>query len=420
MAEPGTLINLMLMEFIRAIFGEPYLFWVVMALVALQYRKIAKNRERLFGIRGDTVVKDTLVATGFGLAGGLVASLLLVITGVNLTSLGISWLWGLALLLMLINPRFLCFSYSGGIIALTNLIFGVPDIDVPQLMGLIAILHLIESLLIYFSGHVGATPMYTKTADGRLVGGFTLQKFWPLPVVAIAILELPEALGYSMLPPMPEWWPAIRFGQYLSINSVGVLIPLIVGLGYGDIALAHTPAEKSRMSARHLSIYSMVLLGLAILASRYTIFNIIAALFAPLGHEAVIFIGQRTEKLGRPLYVPPNQGVKVLEAVTNTPARKAGISSGDIIYTINGYSVNSKTDIETILLSDPRYVEIQFIAGKNNHWKRVSFSLQRLEQLGIIPVPEGNETVYTEFKNQSLLRRAVSKLGNMLKGYRKY
>lgn len=416
MAEPGTLINLILKEFIRAIFGEPYLFWVVMALVALQYRKIAKNRERIFGIRGNTVMKDTLAATGYGLAGGLAASLLLIITGVNLTSLGISWLWGLALLLMLINPRFLCFSYSGGIVALTNLFFGVPDIDVPQLMGLIAVLHLIESLLIYFSGHIGATPMYTKMADGRLVGGYTLQKFWPLPVVAIAILGLPEALAYSILPPMPEWWPAIRFGQYFSINSVGVLIPLIVGLGYGDIALAHTPAEKSRMSALHLSIFSVVLLGLAILASRYPVFNFIAALFAPLGHEAVIFIGQRTEKLGKPLYVPPNQGVRVLEAVTNTPARKAGISSGDIIYSVNGYSVNSKIDIETILLSDPRHVEIQFVARESNLWKRVSFSLQPYEPLGIIPVPEGNETVYTEFKNRSLLGKAVRKLGNMLKG----
>lgn len=415
MAEPGTLTNLILNEFIRAIFGEPYLFWVVMVLVALQYRKIAKSRERLFGIRENTVVKDTLAATGFGLAGGLIGSFLMVITGVNLTSLGISWLWGLALLLMLINPRFLCFSYSGGIVALTNLLFGVPDIDVPQLMGLIAILHLIESLLIYFSGHVGATPTYTKMADGRLVGGYTLQKFWPLPVVAIAILGLPEAFAYSVLPPMPDWWPAIRFGQDFSVNSVGVLIPLIVGLGYGDIALTRTPAEKSRMSAFHLSIFSVILLGLAILASRYPIFNFIAALFSPLGHEAVILIGQRTEKLGRPLFVPPTQGVRVLEAVTNTPARKAGIASGDIIYTINGYPVNSKMDIESILLGDPRELEIRFVSRASLRWKRVNFSLQQHESMGIIPVPEGNETVYTEFRTGSLLGRTIRKLGNLLK-----
>ena len=415
MAEPGTLINLIFNEFMRAIFGEPYLFWVVMALVALQYRKIAKSRERLFGIRANTVVKDTLAATGFGLAGGLAASFLMVLTGVNLSALGISWLWGLALILMLISPRFLCFSYSGGIVAMTNLLFGLPDIDVPQLMGLIAILHLIESLLIYFSGHVGATPMYTKMADGRLVGGYSLQKFWPLPVVAIAILGLPDAFAYSVLPPMPDWWPAIRFGQNFSANSVGVLIPVIVGLGYGDIALTRTPAEKSRMSAFHLSIFSVILLGLAILASRYPIFNFVAALFSPLGHEAVIFIGQRKEMLGRPLYVPPTQGVRVLEAVTDTPARKAGISSGDILYTINGYPVNSKTDIESILLADPRHMEIQFASRESNQWKRVSFNMQRYESMGIIPVPEGDETVYTEFKNRSLLGRVARKLGNLLK-----
>lgn len=414
MTKALVLVNSVMYEFASAI--NNYLFWTVMAVVALQYKKIAKTRQEMFGIGGNTVVRDTLVATGYGLAGGLAASFLLVFTGVNLTSLGIGYLWVLALLLMLINPRFLCFSYAGGIIAVSKLIFGTPDIDIPQLMGLIAVLHLIESLLIYFSGHAGATPMFTKREDGSLVGGFTLQKFWPLPVVAVAVLTYPEAMGYTVLPEMPAWWPAIKFGQEFSLTSVGVLLPIVVGLGYGDIAVAHTPVEKSRMSATNLSVFSVVLLFLSVLASRYGVFEIVAALFAPLGHEAVIYLGKRTEMNGKPLYVRPEQGVRVLETLPDSPARKAGLASGDVIININGYIVNSKRDIDYIILTQPGLAEIVYMVHRQNRWRKEQVRVRPNQVLGIIAVPEGNESIYTELRNRSVISRITGKLRSLIKG----
>ncbi len=404
MAETLSLTGLVLKELWKAVFNN-FLFWVVLALVAFQYRRIAKARENLFGIRGNTVFKDTVMATGYGIIGGIAGSFLLVLTGVNLTGVGISYIWPLALFLMLVNPRFLCFSYAGGIIALSNLILGAPQVDIPQLMGLIAILHLVESLLISFSGHVGATPMFTKTASGHLVGGFTLQKFWPLPIVTVAFL--PEASGFSLLPPMPDWWPVIKFGQGFEIGLIGTLIPFVAGLGYGDIALAHTPVEKSKMSARNLSIFSLILLLLALLASRYRLLEYVAALFAPLGHEAVIYLGQNTELKGKPIFVPPLRGVRVLEAVPYTAAQAAGIRSGDVIYAINGEPVNSKRDIETILWARPGLLEIEYITYLKKKWQRAIVRLKPHQPLGIIAVPEGDEAMYTEFNAQSLISRVL-------------
>ena len=302
MVELLSLVRLILGELWKAVFGN-FVFWFVLVFVAVQYRRIAKMRENLFGIRGNTVLRDTVWATVYGVAGGIIGSFLLVFTGINLVGLGINYIWPLALLLMLINPRFLCFSYAGGIVALSKLFLGVPNVDIPQLMGLVAILHLVESLLITFSGHVGATPMFIKNAAGQLVGGFTLQKFWPLPIVAVAFLT--EVSGQTLLPPMPHWWPVIKFSQGFALSTVGLLVPFVAGLGYGDLALSHTPVEKSKMSARNLSIYGLVLFVLALLASRYQLFEYLAAVFAPLGHEVVIYIGQTTELKGIPIFVPP-------------------------------------------------------------------------------------------------------------------
>ncbi len=403
-----------LLLFVKLIAGELFgvlqnlLFWVVLALVAFQYRRIAKTRESLFGIRGNTVLRDTLSATWYGLIGGLLGSVLLVTAGINLTGLAINFVWPLALFLMLINPRFLCFSYAGGIVALSNLLLGVPAVDVPQLMGLVAILHLVESLLIYFSGHAGASPMYMKKPSGQLVGGFTLQKFWPLPIVAVAFL--PDASGLTLLPPMPDWWPLIQSESDFILGMSGVLFPFVAGLGYGDLALAHTPVEKSKLSARNLGIYSFVLLGLSLLASYFRVFEFLAAIFAPIGHEIVIYIGQNTELKGRPIFVPPLRGVRVLEAVPNTAVQAAGIRSGDIIFTVNGVPVNSKRDIEAVLGSGTRLLEIEFITHSRNKWQRVILKLKPHQPAGIIAVPEGDEYTYTEFASQSIISRILEKV----------
>lgn len=406
MLEVISFVGLIISELGRAIFDN-YFFWVVLALVAFQYRRIAKNREYLFGIVGNSVLKETALATAFGLAGGLACSFLLVFIGINVNGLGIAYIWPLALFLILISPRFLCFSYAGGIVALSSLVFGFPKVDIPQLMGLIAILHLVESLLIYLSGHTGATPMFTKTASGRLVGGFTLQKFWPLPIVAVGFF--PHSLDLTILPSMPDWWPVIKYSQIFNIHAVGLLIPFVAGLGYGDLALAKTPLEKSKISARNLSIYSLVLFFLALAASRFHVFQYLAVLFAPLGHEAVIYIGQKTELRGTPVFVPPVVGVRVLEAVSNTPAIKAGIRPGDVIHAINRILVNSKRDVEQILLEKPRNVEIEYVSYADKKYKRASVQLHLNQPLGIIAVPEGDELVYSEMVNQSIFSRIIQR-----------
>lgn len=409
MAEFASLVILILSELWKAMFGS-VLFWVVLIFVGVQYRRISKTRENLFGVRGNSVVKDTAVATLYGIIGGIIASLLLVFTGINLSGLGIGYIWPLALFLMLLNPRFLCFAYAGGLVALSRLVFGAPQVDIPQLMGLVAILHLVESLLISFSGHVGATPMYTKNASGQLVGGFTLQKFWPLPIVAVAFLTNPS--GFTILPSMPPWWPLIKFGHGFSFNAVGLLVPFVAGLGYSDLALAHTPVEKSKMSARNLSVFSLILLLLALLASRYHLFAYLAAIFAPLGHEAVIHFGKNTELRGTPIFTPPLRGVRVLEAVPHTPVAGAGFKSGDIIYTINGQAVSSKRDIETLTWTRPSMVEIEYLTYARRKWQRAIIKLKPHQPLGIIAVPEGDEVMYTEFTGQGRIARLFGKLLN--------
>ncbi len=381
-------------------------FWIVVALVAVQHWRIAKSRENFFGIRGGSIFLDTMYSTGIGVVGGLLGSCLLVLTGVSLEGIGINYLWPLALFLLLISPRFLCFAYAGGIMALSSLLLGYPRaVEVPQLMALVAILHMVESFLILFSGHRGATPIYTKSETTEaVVGGFTLQKFWPIPLMALMVLA-PDVNENNVTFAM-SWWPLFKSGGVGPFGFVAVL----AALGYGDLAIARTPKQKSRISARNLSIYSLVLLGLALLSVKVTFVQYIAALFSPLGHELVIYLGQKIELRQRPVFVQSAQGVTVLDVVANTLAHKLGIKPGDIIYTVNGEKVKSKYELENILAYGDRYLEVEFLDHQRNKWIRRNGLLRAGASFGIIPVPEGHEMSYMEINNNGALLKLWQKL----------
>lgn len=185
------------------------LFWLVVFLVLTQYKRIAMTEEKMWGVVKNGPVHQTVLSLIFGFVGGLVASFLMVFVGVSLSNSGIAYLWPVAMLLFLISPRFLCFSYAGGLISLAYLITGFPKVYVPGIMSLVAILHITESLLIAMSGASCASPLYIKRDEDEIVGGFGLQRFWPVPLIALLFVGGPEVAGPHDLIPMPDWWPLV-------------------------------------------------------------------------------------------------------------------------------------------------------------------------------------------------------------------
>ncbi|WP_066633609.1 PDZ domain-containing protein [Desulfolucanica intricata] len=392
------------------------LFWVVVALVAVQYRQMARMKEGFTGVKaGKGVFKDTLVACIFGVAGGFAGSLIMVFIGLTLSGSGLIYMWPVAILLMLINARFLCFAYAGGIVALTYLFFGWPQINVPQVIALVAILHMVESLLILGSGHLGAVPAYIKDRSGQIVGGFTLQKFWPIPIVALMAV-----VGRGVVQDgvdMPSWWPLLNPGIQGDLEHLSyILLPVVAGLGYGDVAVARTPREKSKLSAFYLGLYSFVLLILALLADRSWLLAFCAAVFSPLGHELVIHIGKQVEFNSRPRYVPPERGIMVLDAVPNTPAWRAGLRSGDILVEINGLPVKNKFGLDGVLEMAFGTLELAFYRAGERKYRRGLVHRARGQHLGILPVPEGGEKEYVEISTVGPLGRWWGSFWRKIKG----
>ncbi|NLJ80885.1 MAG: PDZ domain-containing protein [Firmicutes bacterium] len=378
---------------------------VVFLLVYRQYSKVLNYEKRMFNLNRINPLLETITALVYGIGGGLVATALFVILGVSLSNTGIVYLWITAILLMLVHPRFLCFAYAGGLISLVSLLTGYPQLDIPALMALVAILHLAESFLIFVNGYHNSSPMYFKHSSGEIVGGFSLQKFWPMPTVALlGVAILSSGADFQSIA-MPEWWPIFEMGIEVPANHtfVHVLFPIVVALGYSDFAQTELPKTKARRSAGLLLVYSLVLLALAILGNKLQVFVVLAAVFAPLGHEMVVQWGQRREKENPPVF-RSKEGVMVLEVYPGSPAEKMGLVSGDVIKSINGTIVRTLPELSSEMtpwLIDPVFVvENRF---KSPRERIVEFQ-GKVPPLGIIPTPHPQQGVYVQIKVGPLKR----------------
>ncbi|HHV61475.1 MAG TPA: PDZ domain-containing protein [Firmicutes bacterium] len=388
------------------------MFWVVVVLVSAQYSRINHIRERMLGSAAASPMRLTAVAALYGFAGGIIGSFIFIFIGVTINGAGLAYIWPLALLLMFIEPRFLCFSYAGGLVALSNLIFGFPDVSIPELMSLIAVLHMVESILIWVSGHEGAVPVFVKDIKGRLLGGFSLQKFWPIPIIAMMVM-MPDMARFRDLfrnaIHMPEWWPLIKPGITPPPGKelIYLMFAIPAALGYGDIALARMPLDRSKATAKHLMLFSVALLMLAVASAKYSFLRFLAALFSPIGHEAVINIGRRMEFQGDPLFVKPEKGLKILDVVPGSAADRVGLRTGDIILSVNGEETNSKSDLMRILQSEPPHLYIEGISPEPGGRARTftKTMLGNIEVLGIISVPEPGEPFYIDLNHVTPLKR---------------
>jgi hypothetical protein len=378
------------------------IFWVLIFVVFLLYKKSSNIEQTMLGSR--LPLKDKMSSSLFnGFIGGLFGSFLVVLLGITIETYtpnsqgvfasGITYIWIIAILLAMVNVRYLCFSYAGGLVALISLVFGFPNVNVPGLMALVGILHLIESLLIWMDGHSYSVPIFVKKSSGKIVGGYIMNRMWPIPLVLTA-LAFPLALGISNISGeiMPSWWPLLT--QQQAFSYVMFFVPVV--LGYGDIALTQAPEQRCRKSAYRLAAYSMILIILSIIAARLQIFAFIAALFAPVAHEALIIWGKREEEEGKPLFDGSGDGICVLYVRENSIGKEMHIEAGDRVLGINNNAMHSESQLAEFLATYPTYIWLE-VKKPNGSIKTLEWQNYRegIKNLGILIVPR-NAGVYFE------------------------
>ncbi|NLK43822.1 MAG: PDZ domain-containing protein [Tissierellia bacterium] len=324
-------------------------FILVFSIICFQYYQISKMEKKYLGYKKSLLMK-AIVSTFFGILGGIITTVAFLYLGVVAIPKDYLYILFVVIILSFFNPRFMCFSYGGGIVFLSSLILGFPKIEISQVMSVVAVLHIVESLLILVDGWRHKLPIYFESKN-RTVGGYMMNRFWPVPFVIF--------IGDGLIHP----------------------ITLMAILSYGDYSISSFPKIKAAKTSFVLLIYSIILLYIS-----KTVDNLfIAPIFALLGHELIIFINKSKERKKQPIFIPLDKGVRVLEIIPGTIGHKVGIKIGDIILRINGVEINNEKDLEDFMMIDFNRLKIEYFNMKSGLNTRNYYGKKK--PLGLIIVP---------------------------------
>jgi hypothetical protein len=379
------------------------------ALVFLHYRRIAIMETELYGTPKHRPLAQTLHSLWLGAVGGALGSVLVSAAGVGLVHVpgaasALLYLWPVSLALGALNPRFVCFAYSGSLVAVLHLITGWPRVDVAALMALVAVLHMVEALLIRLSGAACPTPMTVAGRHDEAVPGFMLQRLWPVPLV------LPLFTAAAGAPvDVPGWWPLLRPDPAVVGAAVPLgwqLLPVVVTMGYSDLAIAAPPAVRVRQSSRLLLLYSAVLLALALAGAHFRPLLWAVALFSAIGHEAMAVWSARAQLAGESCLKRPHRGVGVLDVLPGSPAAAAGLAPGAVILAVEDREVHTRTGLHEALLAAPAYMRLMYRNGREICNCRLPRPVEGLFGLGVILLPEPDDRALTRLRRPGFFRRS--------------
>lgn len=361
-------------------------FLVIVSFLISRRRAVEK---RILGQCRTPFWREVAGSAIAGILAGYLGSFILLFLGISISPDGFIYVLFLALLLTLLDLRYLCLSYAGGLLALVSLATGAPKIHVTGLMALIGVLHVTESVLILLDGDQQALPVYLRRPEGT-VGGYLLQRIWPVPLLLLTMIDGTGITGKTYA--TPGWWPLIAATQAGVPPGVlvGIYIPAAAALGYGDLALTGSPRAKALRTSGLLALYSVTLMALAVAAGRYPALAWAAALFSPAGHELVLYLSRRMELYGKPAFGSHPAGVTILAVMPGSRAAGAGLRAGQVITAVNGRQVRSKGELVAALDEAAVLAEITTLPPAGGPERRHEMR-GGANRLGIIPAPDPDE-----------------------------
>ncbi|MBP1936623.1 PDZ domain-containing protein [Paenibacillus sediminis] len=373
---------------------QPF-YYIAILFIILQYRRQVVLERKLFHVRLHGWGQQTWRTFVSGLASGICVSLVMVFLGISLTTEAIILIWVISLILMLFRVRYLCFAYTIGLLGVIQAVLGwlpepnasgvigsiidtIAGLDIPALLVLVALLHIAEAVLVRGQGASFAGPLFYEGKRGKLVGGYQMQSFWPVPL----FLLIPAQTTGSLLP----WTPLFGGAGW---NNGFTLMALPVLIGFTEMTQSMLPREKTRLTSKRLLLYSIVLLVLALLSHWWSPLIIGASLASFVLHELLVWLAGLEEQSKSPIFVHPAQGLRVLAVLPGSPAAELGISAGETIRKVNGMAVNNKEQLHLALRSNSAFckLEVQNVQGELKFLQRGIYAGEH-HQLGIILAPD--------------------------------
>lgn len=389
-----------------------FLYIIVILFIRGQYQKYSELQNDIYGKPAKTLREITEKIILTGLIAGFAASFLAVAAGITIEADVVRYLFYIMCLLLIVDLRFVCISYAAGILAAISLIFGYPKINIPSLLGLVALLQMVESILVYTNRNGDCVPVFIRHKD-EITGAFLIRRYWMIPVVFFTFLLQSGATALNL----SGGWPMIFKPSAIEGGAWALGLDCLVAvLCYSDLAITKHPEKKCRQSAFMLFCYSAILLVLAICSIRIPWIGYAGVAFCVVAHEGINLYSTFSEKRGIPLYNAVRRGLRVLDMLPDSHARLMGLERGDVILSINNNDIQTEEGVIEALRDYPTFTWIR-VSGWDGVERTVEYRCfpGGYNTLGIVSVPREKEVTYNTsyFENMSILKNIVNRFRGM-------
>lgn len=249
------------------ILRDPIFFIMVLYSITMYKRQIEKVQGK---IEPKELLKNALIDTVIGVIAGLFISMILSYLGISFyVDTNILILIPIAIILIMIHPRFGCFSYVipiafiiEGLCGLFNLKFYA--LDYRMLIYLVGILHIIEGFLVVGFGahHAQSVPIYENK---KLVTYKMMRHIWVVPL-------------------------------FFTVSKDQLMLPLYAILAYGDHAKVRSAKAQSLLTGLLILLFGLILFVLGKYAhpTGLQVGGII--LLMPVLHEMIFIVEEYCNK----------------------------------------------------------------------------------------------------------------------------
>ena len=236
---------------------DPIFLVLAITVIYLYKREIRKIQKE---INEKAYIGQIIKNIGVGTCIGVVISGCLELFGLQFhVTPSILILLPLAVVLMMIAPKYGCFSY---VIAIAYIIEGVLSLaqlafytlNYGELVVLVGALHILEGVLILIMGDQLSIkePIYE---DGKLVTAHLLRQLWMVPIIVL---------------------------------SNNVPVPLYTVLAYGDITTK--PKEQKYITGALISLFGIIVLGLGVMSIKEILPIGGVIILVPVLHELTLIL----------------------------------------------------------------------------------------------------------------------------------
>ncbi|MDF2719347.1 MAG: serine protease [Paenibacillus sp.] len=329
--------------------AQPF-YYIGIVFVLLQYRRQIVLERQLFSTRLHSMLDTAWKTVLWGIVAGMAASFVMAFVGATVPLGAVIWLWVLSALLAVVQVRFICLAYSVGLLGIFHAIVSafpaladvsyvgkaigpLQELPVSSMLALVGLLHLLEAFFVGRQGADMAMPVFVESKRGKVIGGYQLQQFWPVPLLLLVPLQ--AGSSSASLP-----WTPLFGGDIWSAGWTFAAMPVM--LGFAEMTTTRLPRAKAKRSAKLLLVYALAIMGLAACAEWLPGFALVGSIAVIVLHEALFLWSRREETANPPFYVHDGQGLKILGILPGSPANEMGLVPGEIIHKANGIKVRTK------------------------------------------------------------------------------